>query len=421
MIDVRRISVLAVVGAVVLLGRTTGDGPAAAGIAAGAIQRFDPETFKRLDTVISDGSAADEFGTQVWDGFVATAPAADGGGRLFFVSSSGVVSSAGAAELASSDTARLGEDFADLGHPPGTDSALAVGAPGAPGSATAAGAALPTVVVVEFRGTTFVREVGRVTGAPGSLFGWRVRSTDSQFPAASFNGSYIVGAPLEDRGARRRVGSVSKHDTNTGTQLWKFRGGRAGELAGYDLQVTLDANADGVNDVLVGAPGSRDSNPAGRVYLLSGADGSVLDQLEAPEGAVLFGYRLAYGGGPFALFPGILVSAPGTPKAKKDAVGAVYVYADLDAQPQVIQGRRRNQWFGISLAQSASHLFVGSFERHRKPKRDGRGSVTVVSGSGKTVKTLRGKKGGEYFGRAINVGAALAIGAPGAPPLFGPQ
>ncbi len=390
----------------------------------GALHRFDLERFKRLGTIAAE-EATDEFGTIFADRFFASAPGADGGGRLFFVSEDGVRSSVTAADLSGHETSRLGEDWGDLGHPPGTASAMVVGAPGEPDGPAARAGAAPAVLVVEYRssaaGSRFSREVSRVTGPSGSLFGWRVAGTDSQFPAASFNASYIVSAPLENRGKKkRRAGAVYKFDTETGRQVWKFKSNRAGELAGYDMMIVRDTDGDGFSDVLVGAPGSQDLEVPGRLYLLSGRNGKVLRIVEAPEGAVLFGYELATGSANAAL-QGTFVSAPATPKGRKDAVGAVYHYADFGAEPTVFAGKKTNQWFGVSVGVGPTHLFVASFEGSRNANKDMRGTVRALLPSGKIAKTLRGKKGGEYFGRAVAVGAVLAIGAPGAPPLFVPE
>ncbi len=420
MFSVRRAAVVLIV--VGLVGSSSVPAKGGVALVDGEAHRFDLERFKRLGTITS-AVAVDEFGTVFSDRFIASAPGAEGGGRIFFVSEDAVVSSATAAELSSTETARLGEAWGDLGHPPGAVNALVVGAPGEPDDVAGRAAAKPAVLVVEYlTGSTarFSREVSRVTGPGGSLFGWRVNATDSQFPEASFNASYIVSAPLENRGKKSRAGAVYKFDTVTGRQLWKFKGLRKGELAGYDMLVVDDRDGDGFADVLVGAPGSQDLKVPGRLYVLSGRNGKVLQRVEAPEGAVLFGFEVSWGSA-IGAFQGVLVSAPGTPKGRKEAVGSVYLYPDLDDAPEVFQGKRANQWFGIAMAMGQTHLFVGSFEGHRNAKKDMRGSVTTLLPSGKPGKTLRGKKGGQYFGRSIRIGAALAVGAPGAPPLFVPE
>lgn len=385
----------------------------------GGIYRYDLESLKRVASL--DGPAAGgEFATSVADNFIATAPGAEGGGAVLFWSDAGVLSSVSAADLSERPTARLGEDWDDLGHPPGISNAMVVGAPGE--IATPSSRAIrPAVLIVEYGNGRILREERRVTGKGGSLFGWRLAVMDSQFPEASYNASWLASAPLEGKGKKRRAaGAVYKYDTVTGRRIWRFAGERAGELAGYAMTRIQDVDGDGVDDVLVGAPGAVDRDPAGRVYVLSGATGVVIARIEAPEEAVLFGATLAQGYA-FSALEGVLVGAPGTPRGRKDAAGAVYVYSDLTGEPDVFRGKRPDQWFGVALTLGMEHLYVGSFEGSRNVNKDRRGSVTVMLGSGKTAKVIRGRRGGDYFGREIAIGAALAVGAPGAPPLYFPE
>lgn len=156
------------------------------------------------------------------------------------------------------------------------------------------------------------------------------------------------------------------------------------------------------------------------MYVLSGATGKVIERIEAPEEAVLFGAALGRGSA-IGVIDGFLVGAPGTPLGKKDAVGAVYTYADLDGEADVFRGKRQDQWFGVSVAVGFEHVFVGSFEGHRNANKDRRGSVTALLANGKIAKLIRGRRGGDHFGRDIAIGAAMAVGAPGAPPLFFPE
>lgn len=398
----------------------------------GAVFRFDEETLRRRGHI--DGTApGDEFATRVLDRFTVSAPGASGGGVVAFVSEDGILSAVSAADLTDAPIARFGESWADLGHPPGITNAMVIGAPGG-----AAGdrvgrptrAVRPAVLVVEYGQSRLTAVHAVVRGKRGSLFGWRVEPTDSHFPEASFNGAFVVAAPGEGRGKRRDTGAVYKYDTETRQRMWRFGGERPGELAGYALHVIRDVDGDGIADVLVGAPGSHAADPPGRVYLLSGLDGSVLERVEAPEGAILFGASIATGSSIGAV-EGTLIGAPGTPEGRKDDVGAVFIYPevaagdarvpDFDAAPQVLRGRRRGQWLGVSIAVSHEHVLVGSFEESRREARSLRGSVTAFLPSGKVFKTLRGRHGGDYFGRDIQIGAAVAVGAPAAPPLLFPR
>src|SRR5882724_6722662 len=74
----------------------------------------------------------------------------------------------------------------------------------------------------------------------------------------------------------------------TGKELWKHEETESENL-GWDVTLAGDQNGDGHPDLFVGAP----SGDTGRVYLLSGKDGTVLRTYSPQAGGGSFGWYVA--------------------------------------------------------------------------------------------------------------------------------
>ncbi len=83
-----------------------------------------------------------------------------------------------------------------------------------------------------------------------------------------------VGVPAT---SGNRPGSVSIRSGADGSEVWSATGENVRDSFGWVVDGVGDINADGIEDVAVCAPGHDDPvNDAGKVYVLSGADGAVL-------------------------------------------------------------------------------------------------------------------------------------------------
>lgn len=128
------------------------------------------------------------------------------------------------------------------------------------------------------------------SGDAGSSYGWAIARIDD------VNGDGVaelaVGAPnhVGVDGAAGRVQLLSGAD---GAVLWTVDG-EAGDRLGYALADAGDVDGDGIHDVVIGAPGT-DMN-AGALRLRSGIDGSVLLDIPSPEPGAFLGAAVAGAG-----------------------------------------------------------------------------------------------------------------------------
>ncbi|NOT29010.1 MAG: hypothetical protein HOP15_01020 [Planctomycetes bacterium] len=188
---------------------------------------------------------------------------------------------------------------------------------------------------------------------------------------------------------------------------------------GHTLAAAGDVNGDGVNDYWMGAPDLFDSWPFGSVYLVSGADGSTLLQLDGTDLRERFGYALAGGrdlsgdgvpdvivGVPrsrgFRTGAGALRPTPGTKR------GAVRVFSGADGRLlRQIPGRAALDRFGEAVAllddvngDGVADFAVGAPGDDRSAT-DG-GSVRIYSGAnGVLLATLFGSGASEEFGAVL--------------------
>lgn len=93
-----------------------------------------------------------------------------------------------------------------------------------------------------------------------------------------FSAEIIIGDPLADANGLPDAGSAYVYSGIDGTLMYQFDGAGQGDALGSAVSDAGDVNNDGFNDVVVGAP--RDGNAgvplAGRIYVFSGLDGSLL-------------------------------------------------------------------------------------------------------------------------------------------------
>jgi len=161
-------------------------------------------------------------------------------------------------------------------------------------------------VLYEIRGEAKASQFGWVARRIGDVDGDKVEDWTTSAPTFA----------VENQPA----GRVYAYSGKRGALLWK-QTGAPGEQLGMGIEGAGDTNADGIPDVIAGAPGS------GFVYVYSGRDGKLLRKVGSGVPADAFGQHTATAGD----LDGdehdeLLIGAPGV----KNGAGAAYVYSGKD-------------------------------------------------------------------------------------------
>lgn len=123
--------------------------------------------------------------------------------------------------------------------------------------------------------------LNEITGNANDLFGWSA-STAGDVNADGVP-DYIVGGRGAPSGPNPNTGHVVVYSGVDHSVLYDWVYG-SGDTFGYDVNKAGDINGDGYGDVIVGAAFADFTAPqAGRVYVFSGADGSVLWTADGTE------------------------------------------------------------------------------------------------------------------------------------------
>ncbi|MEM9378471.1 MAG: integrin alpha [Planctomycetota bacterium] len=125
------------------------------------------------------------------------------------------------------------------------------------------------------------------------LFGWSI----DRVPDVDLDGipEIAVGAPGADAGGRGS-GAVLLYSGASRARLWRIDGSEVGGALGYVVRGASDFDGDGRGDVVVSEPSATSSTgdvAAGRVLVLSGVDGSIVQVFEGETPHEGFGRSLA--------------------------------------------------------------------------------------------------------------------------------
>lgn len=145
--------------------------------------------------------------------------------------------------------------------------------------------------------------------AQGNQFGWSVAGA-GDINADGYD-DVIVGAKLYD-GWGLEIGRAYVYSGRDGSLLWMFEGENDGERLGWSVDGAGDINQDGYDDLLIGGPNNdRNGDNAGRVYVYSGKTAKLLYALDGEMPNAWFGFSVAGKGDLNGdSFPDIVVGAP---------------------------------------------------------------------------------------------------------------
>ena len=215
--------------------------------------------------------------------------------------------------------------------------------------------------------------------SPGDQFGWLLENL------GDVNGDgvadFVVTAPTNDDGGND-AGKIYLYSGVDGT-LIRSATGVAGEQLGHGVDTAGDIDGDGVGDVIAGAPFSA----SGRAIIYSGATGAVIRELSGPVANEQFGYSVARAGDVNNDFVAdVIVGAP-TASGAGAGAGRAYVYSGADGSVlHTLNPAVAGAAFGSSVggpgdlnADGFDDLLVGA------PGTSGGGRVYVFSGATGTM------------------------------------
>jgi tetratricopeptide (TPR) repeat protein len=198
------------------------------------------------------------------------------------------------------------------------------------------------------------------------------------------------------------IGRAYIYSGKDGKVLLTLGAGDPSEAFGRHVSGVGDINGDGHADVIVGAPGNNAAGQgAGRAYVYSGKDGSVLMTLDGEKAGDAFGSAVA---GYKDKRHAFLIA--GAPNAGPQNHGRVYVYAGLTKKPKfTIEADETGAKLGamfLSVVGDVNHdkvpdIYASDFSNNAKGNSTGR--IYVYSGAdGKRLLTLTGEAANDGFG-----------------------
>ncbi|MFH1542817.1 MAG: fibronectin type III domain-containing protein [bacterium] len=218
------------------------------------------------------------------------------------------------------------------------------------------------------------------------------------------NDDFIICAPSADPGGLSNAGKAYIYSGDTGALLYVISGEAASDYFGENVAPVGDVNSDGNDDFIIAAaradPGGRTS--AGKVYLFSGATGSLLFSVSgAAAGDTLGSWIASAGDADGDGIPDFVAAADGADPGGVDSAGSVYILSGVDGSEILqIDGTTADEsWrcvdaVGDMNGDSKPEIIVGSYYVNN--------SVYIFSGlDGSLYKTLTGSAS-NWYGHTVS-------------------
>jgi hypothetical protein len=229
----------------------------------------------------------------------------------------------------------------------------------------------------------------KVVGDSGSVLGTGLESAGDV--DADGVQDVVAGAP--------GINSVFVFSGRDGAQLLRLTGDAASGGLGSAVSGIGDFDHDGHDDIVAGAPGGNAHGPnAGRAIVYSGKDGHPLLTIDGDSAGHSFGSSVGGGHGRFFIVGASGAGARGT--------GRVYVYDRISATPAFVAesdatGGALGAMFvsvvGDVDADGTPDIFATDFSNSAAGPSSGR-SYVYSGTDGRTLLTLTGEQAGEGFG-----------------------
>jgi len=188
--------------------------------------------------------------------------------------------------------------------------------------------------------------------ASGDAFGTAVASAGDL--NADGISELLIGAPLASPAGLAAAGSVWVVDGATATTLFQYDGTATGDHLGQSVASLADTDGDSINEFLIGAPHADPSglNDAGTAWLYSGATGLQIYAYDGAADGDWLGHCVAPSGDVNADgMPDFVLGAHGASPGGKTRAGSVYAYSGLDGTLiHQLDGVESGDYFGFSVS-----------------------------------------------------------------------
>ncbi len=223
----------------------------------------------------------------------------------------------------------------------------------------------------------------------------------------------IVGIDQDDNNGDKS-GTARVFSGRDGSVLWSFDGDSTGDQFGFSVSGAGDVNADGFDDVIVGAFGDDNGySNSGSARVFSGRDGTLLFGLDGDAQADDFGYSVS-GAGDVNRdgHADFIVGAPGEDLAGRPGPGFARVFSGIDgAKLFTFRGDSDYDHFGTSVAGAGDvngdgtpDLVVGADEDDNRGKKNS-GMCRLLSGAnGSTLFSFNGLRDFHELGAVVAAG-----------------